>query len=85
MQNFLSQATAEVNARVGESEKIFGGATDGAGKLANMVQWLAGQMRSAADEQDNLNSKLNNQKFRSEEGDKYIQQIKEQNELLSIT
>ncbi|HGY2266176.1 TPA: tape measure protein [Morganella morganii] len=85
MQNFLAQATAEVNARVGESEKIFGGATDGAGKLANMVQWLAGQMRSAADEQDNLNSKLNNQKFRSEEGDKYIQQIKEQNELLSIT
>lgn len=85
MQNFLSQATAEVNARVGDSEKIFGGATDGAGKLANMVQWLAGQMRSAADEQDNLNSKLSNQKFRSEEGDKYIQQIKEQNELLSIT
>lgn len=85
MQSFLAQATAEVNARVGESEKIFGGATDGAGKLANMVQWLAGQMRNAADEQDNLNSKLANQGFRSEEGDKYIQQLKEQNELLSIT
>ncbi|HAT1527085.1 TPA: tape measure protein [Morganella morganii] len=85
MQNFLAQATAEVNARVGESEKIFGGATDGAGKLGNMVQWLAGQMRNAADEQDNLNSKLANQEFRSEEGDKYIQQLKEQNELLSIT
>ena len=85
MQSFLAQATAEVNARVSESEKIFGGATDGASKLANMVQWLAGQMRSAADEQDNLNSKLANQGFRSEEGDKYIQQLKEQNELLSIT
>lgn len=85
MQSFLAQATAEVNARVSESEKIFGGATDGAGKLANMVQWLAGQMRNAADEQDNLNSKLANQEFRSEEGDKYIQQLKEQNELLSIT
>lgn len=85
MKKFLAQATAEVNSRVSESEKIFGGATDGAGKLANMVQWLAVQMRSAADEQDNLNSKLTGQGFRSEEGDKYIQQLKEQNELLSIT
>lgn len=85
MQNFLSQATAEVNARVGDSEKIFGGATDGAGKLGNMVKWLASQMKDAADEQDNLNSKLDNQGFRSEEGEKYIKQLKDQNELLAIT
>ena len=85
MQNFLSQATAEVNARVGESEKIFGGATDGAGKLANMVQWLAGQMKDAANEQANLNAELSNSNFRSEEGEKYIKQLKEQNELLAIT
>ncbi len=85
MQSFLAQATAEVNARVSESEKIFGGATSGAGKLANMVKWLASQMKDAADEQDNLNSKLGNQGFRSEEGDKYIKQLKDQNELLAIT
>lgn len=85
MQNFLAQATAEVNARVGESEKIFGGATDGAGKLGNMVQWLAGQMKDAANEQANLNAELSNSNFRSEEGEKYIKQLKEQNELLAIT
>ncbi|WP_322957973.1 tape measure protein [Providencia huashanensis] len=74
--------SAELNKEVENSESIFGNATNAADKLGNAVQWMGKKIQEAANAQRNLNDAQS--ESRSEEGDKYIQQLKDQNELLSI-
>lgn len=80
---FVSDATAELNKRMKDAEAMFGGATTAADRMSNAVKWMASEIKKAADEKARLNNEMSIEP-RSEDGDKYIQQLKDQNELLSI-
>lgn len=80
---FVSKATEEMNARLDDASKMFGGATNGADKLGNAVQWMGQKIKEAADAQRALNE-AQKEAPKTDEGAKAILSLKEQNELLKI-
>ncbi|WP_180359498.1 tape measure protein [Providencia rettgeri] len=80
---FASDAQSLLNTKVNSAEEAFQTAAKSTRNYANALGVAIGYMNAAAEAKANLNEE-NAKEVRSDDGDKYIQQLKDQNELLNI-
>ncbi|MEQ4691396.1 tape measure protein [Providencia manganoxydans] len=80
---FVTMATEEMTSRMSDATSVFTESISKGNSLAQSVGLLAAKLKEAADAQRDLND-AQGEMPKTEAGEKYIQSLKEQNELLEI-